>query len=287
MDETSGHKTLLGADCQIVGEFHLDNDAVFAGRFDGSMMITGTLDLPRSAKVTGTVIVGRLRLAGTVDADVIAHQSIELFPGAELRGRIFTPRLKTSDDCVVDGQACLGPNAITQAKAILDQHATDESTETPEPTAASPTDLLYSTAMRNQTMPDEPARESDTPQAEPVAAAHDDGAFNDDQRYPDVKSFEVHFSAKDLSKPWSAPVGETEPTSPMPPETDASPPSEPAVTEASPAADASEVQVRSESVFEMLQRRRPRVLRPVNSSSRSEGGTSPDAQGESPPPPAA
>jgi len=285
MDDTSRHKTLLGADCRIAGEFHLDNDAVFAGHFDGSMTVTGTLDLPKSAKVTGTVVVGRLRLAGTVDADVVAHDSIELFPGAELRGRIFTPRLKTADDCVVDGQACLGPNAMTQAKALLEKIACDESTDAPEAVAASETDFLYSTAMQNEAMQEKSAPDSQLPQEQSAAELESSEPFSDDEKYPDVKSFEVHFSAKDLSKAWPTPTGDAAPDASPTTEADAPEEVGPAAANAS---EASDVQVRSESVFEMLQRRRPRVLRPVNSSAaRSDHAAVTDPQGESPSPPAA
>jgi len=119
MSESSKSKTVLGPDCRISGELALDNDAVIMGQFKGTLRVSGTLELTDSAVVSGTVIAGNLRLAGRVEADVVAEEGVELLPGAELVGQLFTSRLNVIEGAVFQGDVCVGPNAMQAAGEAL------------------------------------------------------------------------------------------------------------------------------------------------------------------------
>jgi cytoskeletal protein CcmA (bactofilin family) len=112
-------KTILGPDCRISGELALDNDAVIMGQFKGTLRVSGTLELTDSSEVAGTVIAGRLRLAGRAEADVVAEESVELMPGAELTGQVFTSRLHVADGATFQGDVCIGPKAMQAAQDVL------------------------------------------------------------------------------------------------------------------------------------------------------------------------
>ncbi|MEM6749527.1 MAG: polymer-forming cytoskeletal protein [Planctomycetota bacterium] len=123
MADTTRNKTVLGPDCKISGELSLDNDAVIMGSFQGTLRVSGTLELTDSASIKGTIIAGTLRLAGQAEADVVAEQACELLPGATLTGQLYTARLHVVDGAVFQGDVCIGPKAIQAATEALGEAA--------------------------------------------------------------------------------------------------------------------------------------------------------------------
>ncbi len=121
MGEATRNKTILGPDCRISGELALDNDAVIMGQFKGTLRVSGMLELTDSSQVSGTVIVGTLRLAGHAEADVVAEEAVELLPSAELIGQLYTSRLNVNEGAVFQGDVCVGPKAIQAASEALNQ----------------------------------------------------------------------------------------------------------------------------------------------------------------------
>ena len=123
MADQNHHKTVLGADCRITGELSLDNDAVIMGQFKGTLRVRGVLELTDSSRVIGTVVAGALRIAGTVQADVVAEQGIELLAGATLEGQVYTNHLNIVDGAVFRGEVVAGPKALEAAGKLLEQIA--------------------------------------------------------------------------------------------------------------------------------------------------------------------
>jgi len=121
MNDAPKNKTVLGPDCRISGELALDNDAVIMGQFKGTLRVSGQLELTESAEVAGTIIVGTLRLAGNVEADVVAEDGVELLPGAQLIGQLFTSRLNIVEGAVFQGDICVGPKAMQAASEAFSQ----------------------------------------------------------------------------------------------------------------------------------------------------------------------
>lgn len=129
MSETHKSKTILGPDCKISGELNLDNDAVIMGSFSGTLRVTGMLELTDSSQVSGTIIVGTLRLAGHAEADVVAEDGVELLPGATLAGQLFTSRLNVVDGATFQGDVCVGPKAMQAAsEAFKNVEVTNQNT---------------------------------------------------------------------------------------------------------------------------------------------------------------
>ncbi|QDU33298.1 BacA-like protein [Poriferisphaera corsica] len=136
MSEHTKNKTILGPDCRISGELALDNDAVIMGQFKGTLRVSGTLELTDSAEVAGTIIVGHLRLAGRAEADVIAENGLELLPGAQLIGQVYTSNLNVVEGASFQGDVCIGPKAMEAAGDVLAQ----SNIPAPAPTAHDYTD---------------------------------------------------------------------------------------------------------------------------------------------------
>ncbi len=131
MSDTPRSKTVLGPDCKISGDLVLDNDAVIMGRFNGTLRVTGTLEVTDSASIEGTVLVGALRLSGEAVCDVVAEHSVELTPGASFRGRVFTGQLSVAEGADFEGGIHIGPRALDAAGEVLDQAGLSEGASTP------------------------------------------------------------------------------------------------------------------------------------------------------------
>ncbi len=131
MSDARTSKTVLGPDCRISGELALDNDALIMGQFTGTLRVSGTLELSESSQVSGMIIAGALRLAGRAEADVVAEDAVELLPGAELIGQLYTSRLNVVEGATFQGDVCVGPKAIQAAKEALDQDDLQAPTEAP------------------------------------------------------------------------------------------------------------------------------------------------------------
>jgi cytoskeletal protein CcmA (bactofilin family) len=127
-------KTVLGPDCKISGDLVLDNDAVIMGGFSGTLRVTGVLEITDSASVQGTVVAGMLKVAGSVEADMVAEEAVELLPGATVNGQIYTARLTVADGASFDGDVHVGPRAVEQAGEVMDRVGSAESAA-PRPSA--------------------------------------------------------------------------------------------------------------------------------------------------------
>jgi cytoskeletal protein CcmA (bactofilin family) len=155
MAEQHKNMTVLGTDCKLNGELSLDSDAVIMGQFKGTLRVNGVLEIAEtakisggivagsvrlggtvdadilrvggvldildSAKVTGTIITGNLRLAGSAQADVVAEHGIELLAGADLTGQVYTTNLSIVEGATFQGEVHVGPKAIQAAGALLRQ----------------------------------------------------------------------------------------------------------------------------------------------------------------------
>lgn len=119
MSDANRSQTVLGPDCKISGDLVLENDALIEGRFSGTLRVTGTLEVAESATIEGTVLVGALVLSGKAVADVVAEGSVELTPGASMRGRVYTGQLNIADGADFEGGIHIGPRALDAAAELI------------------------------------------------------------------------------------------------------------------------------------------------------------------------
>lgn len=119
MTDRTNNRTVLGADCRMSGELTLYNDAVIMGEFQGVLRVRGMLEITETARVSGTVVAGSLRLAGVVDAEVVAETGIELLAGAMLSGHLYTPTLSIVAGAVLLGEVNVGPQAMDAVDGSL------------------------------------------------------------------------------------------------------------------------------------------------------------------------
>lgn len=141
MAQTLSTKTILGADCRIKGELHLDGDLELHCQCDGTIHVGGTLDLRESARVQGLARAGAVRVAGIFEGDLVGEQGIALLEGSQVTGRIFAPRLLAVKGATLRAQVCIGPAALNEAPGRATQSKpmatpmpmVEESAAIPEP----------------------------------------------------------------------------------------------------------------------------------------------------------
>ncbi|MEM1098140.1 MAG: polymer-forming cytoskeletal protein [Planctomycetota bacterium] len=117
--------TVLGPDCRIHGDLVLEGDVLIRGRFDGTLRVTGTLEIADGATVEGTVLAGAVVLAGQATADLVAEGSVDLTGSAVFRGRVFTGRLSVDDGADFEGGIHIGPRALDAAGELLNGKTND------------------------------------------------------------------------------------------------------------------------------------------------------------------
>ncbi len=127
MADANRSQTVLGPDCKISGDLVLENDAVIEGRFSGTLRVSGTLEVAESAVIEGMVLAGALVLSGQAVADVVAERSVELTPGASMRGRVYTGQLSVADGADFEGGIHIGPRALDAAADLIDAASAGDS----------------------------------------------------------------------------------------------------------------------------------------------------------------
>ena len=133
MSEDATTRTIIGADCTMRGELSLEGDATIMGRFEGDIRVAGTLEVGKSAEVSGTIVAGALRIAGKANADVIAEHCVELLKGARLSGRLFSMHISVCDGGEYEGEINVGPQAMKAAMEWANQ-LEEEQPQAPEET---------------------------------------------------------------------------------------------------------------------------------------------------------
>lgn len=136
MDSSSlRNRTVIGHDCHIRGEIWLDNDLTILGQVDGTVQVGGVLEIGPGAWVQGRILCSSLRLAGQVEAEVVAEESCELLAGSVLSGSLYTRRLVMAPEARLEARVCIGPQALEQASQLVETALIEEpesSREEPE-----------------------------------------------------------------------------------------------------------------------------------------------------------
>ncbi|MEP6912887.1 MAG: polymer-forming cytoskeletal protein [bacterium] len=63
----------------------------------------GTLIVDTHARIDANVDVAVAVISGTVNGDIVAHERVELGPGAKIHGNIWTPSIGIKDGAIFDG----------------------------------------------------------------------------------------------------------------------------------------------------------------------------------------
>lgn len=133
MADSTNRRSVLGKDFHITGELTIHDDAVIEGQVDGVVRGAGLIELSETARVSGAIIAGQVRIAGQAQADVVGEEDVELLPGAKMRGRVFSHRFCVNEGAGFRGEIWVDADAMQAAK----QHVLSQlGGATPAPAAA-------------------------------------------------------------------------------------------------------------------------------------------------------
>ncbi|MCX5658262.1 MAG: polymer-forming cytoskeletal protein [Planctomycetota bacterium] len=122
MADTTSRKSVLGKDFHITGELTIHDDAVIEGQVDGVIRGAGMIELSETARVSGAIIAGQVRISGQAQADVVGEEDVELMPGAKMRGRVFSHRFCVNEGAGFRGEIWVDADAMQAAKThVLSQ----------------------------------------------------------------------------------------------------------------------------------------------------------------------
>lgn len=133
----NNRRSVLGKDFHITGELTIHDDAVIEGQIDGVVRGAGLIELSETARVSGAIIAGQVRIAGQAQADVVGEEDVELMPGAKMRGRVFSHRFCVNEGAGFRGEIWVDADAMQAAKQhVLSQLGAPASGGAPAPAAA-------------------------------------------------------------------------------------------------------------------------------------------------------
>lgn len=117
MSSSTTTTTVLGHSARVVGDLHLDHDAVLAGEITGNVHTTAHLELAADAVVQGDLHAASLTLAGRVKGDVYVKNTTELQLGGTIQGQLDTGHLLVVQGASFEGQLRLHrPTSATPAE---------------------------------------------------------------------------------------------------------------------------------------------------------------------------
>ena len=100
--------SLLGMDSQFAGKLSFLGTVRIEGRFEGEVLAEGTLVVAAGGCVRGKIEVGTLIVTGgLVEAQVIAHNAVELAPPGQLVGDVTTPAFHIERGAVFRGRSIM------------------------------------------------------------------------------------------------------------------------------------------------------------------------------------
>jgi len=114
---------VLGSGVKIKGELASENDLRFDGFLEGTLACRGELVMGSDGRVNGTVVGGKIQIAGRVKGDVIATGHLEVLEGARIEGNLYGLEVCIREGSTIQGQCAIGEfssKKINEMKKILE-----------------------------------------------------------------------------------------------------------------------------------------------------------------------
>jgi cytoskeletal protein CcmA (bactofilin family) len=123
--DSTGAPCAIGPDARFEGLLSFWGEARVEGTLHGEVAARGTLEVGATGRVTARIEVDSLVVEGEVEGEIVAHERVEVMPGAVVRAAIRTPRLSVADGARFEGRLEMagtapggsGPDASTASAA--------------------------------------------------------------------------------------------------------------------------------------------------------------------------
>jgi len=106
--ESAPHPSLLGQSMLVRGNLEAGEDLTIAGHLEGSLNHTAQhLVIDATGVVKANIRACNLRIAGRVEGDIHASESVQLQATAQVTGNIHTARLSIADGARFNGKVTM------------------------------------------------------------------------------------------------------------------------------------------------------------------------------------
>lgn len=112
--------SILGSGCVVHGKLEISGNYHVVGQVLGDIVELengiGILWIDQNAYVRGNIVCTNIVLAGRVDGNVVASGTVEICSGATVRGDIESERLHVNPNAKINGRLiCLNGDQLKQA----------------------------------------------------------------------------------------------------------------------------------------------------------------------------
>ncbi|GHV88370.1 cell division protein [Spirochaetia bacterium] len=98
----------FGEDTSFNGFLRFEKTLCIQGKFKGTIEATGDLIVDKGAVVEADHIsVSSLTVYGTVAAEIVVMDKVDMFKGAEVRGNLTAARLRIDDEVLFEGKCSM------------------------------------------------------------------------------------------------------------------------------------------------------------------------------------
>lgn len=111
LDSVAGGATYIAAGTKIVGNLSGEGALILCGRIEGEGDINGSLTIAAGSHWKGAIRATDIILAGSVEGDVTAEQSVELTETAHVIGKLCARSIAVAPGAIIEGDL-----SITRAK---------------------------------------------------------------------------------------------------------------------------------------------------------------------------
>ncbi len=102
-DRGAGPATLINQGCKITGTVTGTGDFQVSGEIDGDCELEGTVMLTKDGLWRGTIRAGNVIVAGHVEGDIVAADSVEITDSARISGTVSGEAIAVAEGAVVEG----------------------------------------------------------------------------------------------------------------------------------------------------------------------------------------
>jgi cytoskeletal protein CcmA (bactofilin family) len=107
--------TIISAGTLIEGKFKAEGTVRIEGRVHGSLNVNGLLLIGAGAEVKAEVEAVEARVAGKIQGNLRARESVELLEGSRLEGDVFTKCFRIEDGAFFQGNCHMGEAWVGEA----------------------------------------------------------------------------------------------------------------------------------------------------------------------------
>ena len=107
-DPNQNPQTVIGPDSHFNGELRFENTARIVGKFDGSIVGKGELNVDQAAVCKANIEAANATVDGTVEGNVTASESIRLNANGIIRGDIVAAKMVMAEGARFSGRCEIG-----------------------------------------------------------------------------------------------------------------------------------------------------------------------------------